>query len=394
MIKELGLSRHGEIYEDIMRWGMRMTDTTITSEQTVYLASKNHYTNEVHHVFRSFKRTGTLNVGDGERQETFEVVLEDWLLENLNQRYVVPEDFNAYKQLTRPTAKGIFGNLHLWFHASSGRPVEKDYVDLCNLLSIQTYPHLSKIRSTMGLALDELIGIQYLSKWDIQPMVTKKGYKIIMVPGSEIMALLRNSRDRRKLVDRSLAEAPPSEAETNALRSLAAHGIGQERGRVLVESHGAERVLDTVEHVEAQLQKQRNRIDNPAGFIIYSLENDLPIPASFISSRRRQELENQRVADTKRAAERSSLEVEYYEWSEKTVEEELCARYSQEERRDKVREIVLQRVKTDPFFKRVTLEQRELMALQILRKEIREASEIPTFEEWSAGRTQVSLFPN
>ena len=84
-------------------------------------------------------------------------MLEDWLIENLNQRYVVPEDFNAYKQLTRPTAKGVFGNLHLWFHASQGRQVEKDYAELCNLLNIQAYPHLSKIKSTMGLALNELV---------------------------------------------------------------------------------------------------------------------------------------------------------------------------------------------------------------------------------------------
>ena len=40
MIQELGLSRNGEIYEEILRWGKRMTDTTITSEQVVYFAAK------------------------------------------------------------------------------------------------------------------------------------------------------------------------------------------------------------------------------------------------------------------------------------------------------------------------------------------------------------------
>jgi hypothetical protein len=41
MIQELGLSRNGEIYEEIVRWGKRMTDTTITSEKVVYRAAKN-----------------------------------------------------------------------------------------------------------------------------------------------------------------------------------------------------------------------------------------------------------------------------------------------------------------------------------------------------------------
>ena len=146
MIRELGLSRHGDIYDDIMRWGKRMTDTTITSEQVVYLAFRKVYSDEVLHVFRRFSRSGSSAMNDADRLESFEVVLEDWLLDNLNERYVIPEDFNTYKLLKRATAKGIFGYLHVWFHASTCRPVEKDYVDLCNLLNIQSYKHCRRLR--------------------------------------------------------------------------------------------------------------------------------------------------------------------------------------------------------------------------------------------------------
>ena len=47
LIQELGLSRNGEIYEEILRWGKRMTDTTITSEHVVYRAAKKVYSDEV-----------------------------------------------------------------------------------------------------------------------------------------------------------------------------------------------------------------------------------------------------------------------------------------------------------------------------------------------------------
>ena len=88
-----------------------MADTTITSEQVIYMAARKKYANKTVHVFRSFQRTGqTDNDGSG-RSESFEVVLEDWLLENLNESFVVPEDFTAYRSLRRPTAKGIFGYL-------------------------------------------------------------------------------------------------------------------------------------------------------------------------------------------------------------------------------------------------------------------------------------------
>ena len=207
-----------------------------------------------------------------ERQENYEVVLEDWLLENLNQRYVIPEDFNAYKQLTRPTAKGIFGNLHLWFHANQGRPVEKDYSELCNLLNVQAYPHLSKIKSTMGLALNELVTIQYLSKWDVQKMSSKVGYKVVMTPGEELLAVLNGTRSERReplgLPERTHSEqtAPPSSPEEQeAVDLLKAHGVLPAKAVKLVAVYGFEVVCETVEYLATQSHGSRKNVENPAG---------------------------------------------------------------------------------------------------------------------------------
>ena len=52
MIQELGLSRNGEIYEEIVRWGKRMTDTTITSEKVVYRAAKKVYPQSAQQVMQ------------------------------------------------------------------------------------------------------------------------------------------------------------------------------------------------------------------------------------------------------------------------------------------------------------------------------------------------------
>jgi hypothetical protein len=179
MIQELGLTRNAGIYEDILRWGQRMANTTITSEQVVFLASKKVFSNDTLHVFEKFRRYGTSDLDDGNKQLGFEVVLADWFLENLNHRFVVPQDFSAYKKLGRPISKGIFGYLHLAFFASGGRPVEKNYADLCSELGIATYTAISKIRSTLEASLDELVNIQYLSKWAIDPLIGKRGYKIV-----------------------------------------------------------------------------------------------------------------------------------------------------------------------------------------------------------------------
>lgn len=407
LIQELGLSRNGEIYEEILRWGKRMTDTTITSEHVVYRAAKKVYSDEVLHVFRTFRRTGSSNLNGTERQENYEVILEDWLLENLNQRYVIPEDFNAYKQLTRPTAKGIFGNLHLWFHASQGRPVEKDYSELCNLLNVQTYPHLSKIRSTMGLALNELVSIKYLSKWDVQKMSSKSGYKVVMNPGDELLAILNNTRsDRREqpaLGGRGESENEPSSLngeDQEAVDLLKAHGIVPSRAMRLVASFGSEVVCETVEYLASQVTRgTRKNIDNPAGLIIYSLENSLPVPASFMSSRKRKvadELQaRKRLKEQKAAQEefkRSQDEIAYASWVDEQRDVAVREMYSEAELKIKLISLSLEESRRDDRFRRMPEKAKQEVAYRLLRKELSAEIQLPSFGEWRSTVEQTSLF--
>jgi len=185
MLQELGLTDSGANYEEVNAWGQRMADTTITSEKVVFFAASRRYANKTIHVFESFQRVGTAT--DKKTAEVYEVVLAEWLLENLNVNYVIPEDFAVYKQLKRPTARGIFGPLHMWFKASSGRAVERDYAQLCEFLGIQPYAYISKIKSTIGKALDELVAVRYLARWEITKMVTKTGYKVVLWPGVDIL---------------------------------------------------------------------------------------------------------------------------------------------------------------------------------------------------------------
>ncbi len=415
LIQELGLSRNGEIYEEILRWGKRMTDTTITSEQVVYRAAKKVYSDETLHVFRAFRRTGSSNLNGTERQENYEVVLEDWLLENLNQRYVIPEDFNAYKQLTRPTAKGIFGNLHLWFHASSGKPVEKDYADLCNLLNVQVYPHLSKIKSTMGLALNELVAIKYISKWDVQKMLSKQGYKVVLVPGDELLRVLDSTRPERRessLDRRELSsdrpERPPalpqpassqrpartlSAEEEEAEALLKQYGVLPAKAASLVAALGALVVIDTVEYLASNaLGGRRKSVDNPAGLIIYSLEKGMPVPATFVSTRRKRAAEEVQHRRSTADHERMVKEFAYQEWVEGEQERTVNAQFSPAELDRKLMEMVARLNRTDDRFGRMQPKARTEFARRILRKELTAEMDLPSLEEWRDEKVQPSLF--
>jgi len=401
LIKELGLSRNGEIYEEILRWGKRMTDTTITSEQVVYRAAKKVYSDETLHIFRAFRRTGNSNLNGTERQENYEVVLEDWLLENLNQRYVIPEDFNAYKHLTRPTAKGIFGNLHLWFHASAGKPIQKDYADLCNLLNVQAYPHLSKIKSTMGLALNELVAIRYISKWDVQKMSSKQGYKVVLAPGHELLRILDSTRPERREQSASLPGAPLNISPAQILTAeqeeaetlLSNYGVLPAKAASLVAVFGAMVVLDTVEYLATNtLAGSRKNVENPAGLIIYSLEKGMPIPANFVTSRRRRALEETQRQKAKEETARSLREFEYIEWRRNEEESLIKSHFSEPELDQKLLETMNRLSRSDERFRRMSSNARTDFARQKLYQELSVETKLPSFDEWCGSAAQSSLF--
>jgi hypothetical protein len=390
LLKELGLSFSGENYEDINRWGQRMADTTITSEQVIYMAARKKYANKTVHVFRSFQRTGQSDTDGSGRAESYEVVLEDWLLENLNQSFVVPEDFNAYRSLRRPTAKGIFGYLHLWFHASRGRAVEKDYAELCMLLNIPVYRHASKIRDTMGKSLDELASVGYLSEWDIRPMSTKEGYKLVLVPGAELSHVLAVAQ--RKIDDGVVPEQQMDAEHLAALKALEDRGVSPAKAAALVRQFPPDSIQDRIEYAEHLIATdRRGKLDNPAGFLIYAIESQLPVPAGFVTSRKLRLNEAERAGEARAAAELAEAQARFEQYIEAQIEEELERRFPGPNLAKRLKQVVKQQIRPD-MRDRMSPAQQEAYARQLLRSELRETLPLPSFESWCDLREQMPLF--
>lgn len=392
LLKELGLTFSGENYEDINRWGQRMADTTITSEQVIYLAARRKYANQTVHVFRSFVRTGQSGADGEGRKEQYEVTLEDWLLENLNQSYVIPEDFNTYRRLKRATAKGIFGYLHLWFHASQGRAVEKDYAELCVLLNTPVYRHISKITETMGKSLDELASVGYLSRWEIRRMVSKEGLKLVLTPGDEILHVLAIVHGRK------LGGPVDGRAELNTMQSEAAAklselGVSDAKAHELTRAGNGEQILDQIEYGHYLLNRdRRGKIDNPAGFLIYLIENRLPVPESFPTTRRKRRMEQAGADESDRVLHRIRLEESFENYIGAAVEEELQRRFPDKLLEKQIEKIRSNRVREDERFSNMHPSFQRPITEQLLRQELRESMTLPSFEEWCEATTQMPLF--
>lgn len=401
MLKALGLSDSGANYEDLNQWGMRMADTTITSEQIIYSSSRKKFMNKTVHVFRSFTRVGESDL-DGKAQTVqFAVELEDWLLENVNQSYVVPEDFAQYRKLVRPTAKGIFVYLYVWFYASRGKEVEKDYTELCALLNVRCYPHLSKIKETMGLSLDDLVKIGYLKAWDIKPMVSKKGFKLVMSPGREILNVIATTQRRQLASSIRPQELNPAQLEVQTL--LQERGIDGQRAAALARIHDAESVREQLEYLDSEVARDAGRrIKNPSGFIIAWIEGAKPVPHTFESTRKRQErvamLEEERQQRESAAEQQMSdmlLRSNYQAWRAEQADEAIERLYTASElnkRLQVLREEVGTSTATAKYLDRLPVAERREALLKLLRKEVAAELELRTFEEWAEEHGQGLLF--
>jgi hypothetical protein len=327
LLKELGIATAGSNYEDIKDWGERMAVTTITSRQVIFFARTKRYADKLIHVFEAFQRVGKQS-GTG-RSDEYEVTLASWLLDNLNATYVYVEDFAPYKKLKRPIAKAIFGLLHWWFASSNGHAVEKDYQQLCVLLGIQAYRQPSRIKLSIGRALDELISVRYLSRWDIQLMSSKIGFKVMLWPGEDILRSLSLGSPKLQAETaevRALTCTSNPTADTNpdnrltmeaeqALTELLTFGIAPHKAEQIVKQYDAGNILDVVEYVSSQATADKNgRIQNPAGLLIYYLRDDVPIPTDFMTSRKRRINEAARRRDAEQRQHIVGLEFEFDAW--------------------------------------------------------------------------------
>jgi hypothetical protein len=405
MLSELRLADSGPNYEAIDAWCQRMKSTTIRSEMAVYLSQSQKYANRSISVFRGYQRIGEKSRTS--RTDKFEVIIEDWLIENLNNNFAVIEDLSTYILLTRPIAKGIFGHLLVWFRASNGRKVEKDYTRLCALLNIKAFTQLSRIRDNLGKSLDELKSIKYLSHWEIARMTSKDGYKINMWPGDNLLYFLRNhtpalGRKSQLLID-TVSDSSTSSVKTfteeqkRGMDALLAYGVARGRAEQLASRFTVEEIADHIEYVDSiSHPANKRKIGNPPGLLIHFLEEDLPVPADFITSRKRKP-DSRPLAGTALSGGLQMLAPEaddaaYQAWVNKQVDGSIAKNFPGSSLAERLKKEAQKQSATNALFAKIPEQHQEEVALLVLRKEIQEDLALPAREDWCKMHTQYDLF--
>lgn len=391
MIKMLRLRKGGFHYDEINDWCKRLVATTIMSEACVFLADRRQYATDTFHVFDRVVLIGE-ELYDGTRSEFYQVHLSQWQLTNLNQGYLLPLDFNAYLKLKRDIAKALFGHLSVWFYASRGQPIEKNYTDLCQLLNIRAYPHLSKARSVLQPSLQELTDIGYLSNWEFVRTTRGSDFKLTLSPGKRLLSLPNFST-----VTNPEARAAIEARLPTWVAELVKRGVAERKARQLaLDIPDEQPVLDQIEYAEnlvEQDRRNRGKISNAPGFLIWAIESNLSVPAEFqtsAKSRKREECERE---ESLQRSKLLNLRNQYDEFCYKEVSRRLAADYPPERMETALKDQLKNIKREQPeWFSRVPDITRREVGLARLRSIVHDNLQLPSFDHWSKREIQQRLF--
>jgi hypothetical protein len=159
--------------------------------------------------------------------------------------------------------------------------------------------------------------------------------------------------------------------------------------------------MDQIEWADAEIARKAKTsaaIQNVAGFLVYVLQAHHPVPATFMSSRRRllieaarEQLENERAIEAQR-------ELDQYEWKERY--EEFLAQNTDAYISTNMPDELLKRrlgamrkkvMQTNSLAKGWPTQVIEEYALRLLREEVAMDLDLPLFEDFR-NQTQAQLF--
>lgn len=378
LLRLLRLSLAGYHYDEINDWLKRMTATTIMSESIVFLADRKEYATDIFHVFDQVTLYGQ-DRGDGIRAEEYEVYLSRWQLENINSGFLLQMDLNAYLELRRDIAKTLFGHLHVWFFASRGRTVEKDYKDFCELFHIRAWPYLSKIKQILSPSMDELMASGYLASWDVVRSSGAGGFKIILSPGNRLLTTPALAGMAKKLAER--AATPPE-----WMADLISRGVHEAMVRQLaLDMPDDQLVEDQIDYAD-QIVRQNPKLRNPPGLYVAFLRDNIVVPPGTATrSRQLRQAAQQRENEAQRMQQ----------WAIEEKWEAHCAalveQYSQANHEETERLLAEKKRQVKKTYPHLPAETIKSIAQGLLMQELRVLAGTPSLAVYTRERRQGEL---
>lgn len=298
LLQLLGHSDGGSNFKDVEEWLDVMASTYIKSEGAMWIAGKKKFASDSFVIFQRVRRIGQ-ELDNGTTADQNYIWLSDWYLENINAYYLLPIDFDSYKQLKNNIAKALIPLLQIWLYASREQGIfEKRYDEICQILNIAQYSYPSKIKEKIAPSLNELIKQDYLSDWEVAETADNSGYKIIFWHGRKFYQdQVKRLRKAKKVGIKQPSEKNSGKKNRKYQIPLDSEEIFERLQKEfdIAEAKAVELVRNfTVEKIKVQIDSfayRREKVQNISGFIIRAIENDYSLPEGYTELLKRKERE-------------------------------------------------------------------------------------------------------
>jgi hypothetical protein len=116
-----------------------------------------------------------------------------------------------------------------------------------------------------------------------------------------------------------------SEGENAIIGELTRRGVTAGKAReLLARRSSGEEIIDQIEYVDSLVNNApKGKFHNPSGFYVKFIQDNAPVPESFLSSRKQRLLEQAKQASDSENARIARLQVAFDDYQKATVEEYL-----------------------------------------------------------------------
>lgn len=263
LVELMGRGHSGRDYRQVRDSLLRLSSTTIESDNSFYHGGKKTYITDSFNLLSAVKLS-EYEDPDGERSDRNAVLLSDYFLESYQANYLKNIDSRFYWSLSSPVAKRLY---RLIDKKRTGRHTwQAELFSLRKRIPLSEYKYASKIKEKLAPAHAELIEKEFLEE---------VGYR--KSQGDEYVVYKISDRYQERL---SASESDSlSKEEFFCVKRLKAEGMSADVAERLVVSHGHARVM---QYIEA-LPYQRN-IRNRAGWLRKAIEHGYELDLPPVSS--------------------------------------------------------------------------------------------------------------
>jgi len=264
---------------------------------------------------------------DGSVADAVYLELGTWYLQNINNNYVVPLDWQYYNQLKGTITTRLYEMLSIYFYAALERKedsYEINYSRLCDYLPVKRMYPKWLAKKQLKSAHDILVESQYFSSvewmethepndWRLRYWIGERARGEYEKNKTEMRTTLRLPARRRSLSPQMTFSEPSGSPLWRVLTEE--WKIGHKKAKALIQSHPEPYLEERIDFVTQVLEREGKKETKPqkAGYLINWLDDPEREFPSWFESRAERKRKAKRIRINKKRQEIAELQGEQRE---------------------------------------------------------------------------------